>query len=90
VLQVSFRQLLCPDRLRGRMNATMRFLVWGTLPLGGVLGGALGATLGVRAALLAVVTAGCLPVLWLLGSPLRYLRELPVAADEVVSPATGG
>ncbi len=36
VNQVSFRQALTPDRLLGRMNATMRFLVWGTLPLGGL------------------------------------------------------
>src|SRR5262249_11031553 len=38
VNQVSFRQGLTPDRLLGRMNATMRFLVWGTLPLGGLIG----------------------------------------------------
>jgi MFS family permease len=81
VLQVSFRQALCPDRLRGRMNATMRFLVWGTLPLGGVLGGALGAAAGVRPALLVVTAGGSLPFLWLLASPLRHLRELPVDAD---------
>ncbi|MGH4020316.1 MAG: hypothetical protein ACRDT0_13990 [Pseudonocardiaceae bacterium] len=35
VAQVSFRQAICPDRLLGRMNASIRFLVWGTLPLGG-------------------------------------------------------
>jgi hypothetical protein len=37
VTQVSFRQALCPERLLGRMNATMRFLVWGTMPIGGLL-----------------------------------------------------
>jgi hypothetical protein len=31
-----------PARLHGRMNATMRFMVWGTLPLGSLLGGAIG------------------------------------------------
>ena len=30
--QVSLRQAITPDRLQGRMNATMRFLVWGTMP----------------------------------------------------------
>ncbi len=35
ITQVSFRQGLCPPELLGRMNATMRFLVWGTMPLGG-------------------------------------------------------
>src|SRR2546427_3135737 len=31
--QVSLRQSLVPVRLQGRLNATMRFLVWGTLPI---------------------------------------------------------
>jgi MFS family permease len=48
VAQVSFRQALCPPRLLGRMNATVRFLVWGTMPLGGLLGGALGTWIGLR------------------------------------------
>ncbi|MDQ1549967.1 MAG: hypothetical protein QOD27_1625, partial [Microbacteriaceae bacterium] len=54
ITQVSFRQGLCPPALLGRMNATMRFLVWGTMPLGGFLGGVLGATIGVRETLLVV------------------------------------
>jgi MFS family permease len=32
VNQVSFRQRLCPPELLGRMNATMRFVVWGVHP----------------------------------------------------------
>src|SRR5262249_3537312 len=48
VTQVSFRQGLTPDRLLGRMNATMRFLVWGTMPVGGLLGGIFGKYFGVR------------------------------------------
>ena len=31
-----------PARLQGRMNSVMRFIVWGTIPLGTLLGGALG------------------------------------------------
>jgi len=80
ITQVSFRQGLTPPGLLGRMNATMRFLVWGTMPLGGVLGGALGSALGVRAALL-IAAAGqalsFLPVFW---SPLRRMRDLPAYA----------
>jgi hypothetical protein len=37
--------------MRGRMNATMRFAMWGTMPLGGLAGGALGQVLGLRMAL---------------------------------------
>ena len=44
ITQVSFRQGLTPERLLGRMNATMRFFVWGTIPLGAFLGGVLGST----------------------------------------------
>ncbi len=40
--QLSVRQAITPPSLHGRMNATMRFMVWGTLPLGSAIGGALG------------------------------------------------
>jgi hypothetical protein len=62
------------------MNATMRFLVWGTMPLGGVLGGALGSALGVRATLLAAAVGQALSFLPVFCSPLRRLRELPAWA----------
>ena len=42
ITQVSFRQAICPERMQGRMNSVIRFLVWGTMPLGALLGGALG------------------------------------------------
>ena len=45
IVQVSYRQAICPARLQGRMNSAMRFIVWGTIPLGTLAGGALG-TLG--------------------------------------------
>jgi len=77
VTQVSFRQALCPDRLRGRMNATMRWLVWGTMPIGGLVGGALGSTVGVRTALLVAVLGSSVSFLWVYYSPLRWMRELP-------------
>jgi MFS family permease len=95
ITQVSFRQNLCPERLLGRMNATMRFLVWGTMPLGGLLGGALGSLLGVRPALLVTVVGSCLAFLPVFLSPLRTMRELPTAAEgpdplTAVVPAEGG
>ena len=77
VAQVSFRQTVCPDRLLGRMNASIRFLVWGTIPLGGLLGGALGELLGLRATLLVAGAGMVVAPLWLVASPLRRLRELP-------------
>jgi predicted MFS family arabinose efflux permease len=65
------------------MNATMRFLVWGTLPLGAFLGGVLGSTIGVRQTLF-VGAAGCsLAFLPVFLSPLRRMRELPSYAATV-------
>lgn len=75
VAQVSIRQELCPDKLLGRMNATMRFLVWGTMPLGGLAGGLLGSILGTRAAMWIGATGivvSCLPVVF---SPMSRTRS---------------
>ena len=78
ITQVSFRQGLCPPALLGRMNATMRFLVWGTMPLGGLLGGLLGAAFGVRHTLLVAAIGSSLIFLPVYFSPLRHERSLPV------------
>ncbi len=82
--QVSLRQTITPDRLLGRMNATMRFLVWGTMPVGALVGGALGASLGLRTTLWVAGGVGLVSPLFVLFSPVRRLRELPESpvADE--------
>lgn len=77
VNQVSFRQQLCPDRLLGRMNATMRFFVWGTMPIGGLLGGVIGSSIGTRPTLFIAAAGDFLAVGWLLASPLRTMRHFP-------------
>jgi MFS family permease len=81
IVQVSFRQALTPDHLLGRMNASMRFLVWGTIPLGGLFGGLLGEWLGIRNALLVAVLGGCLAFLPVFLSPLRSMRTLPAQPE---------
>jgi MFS family permease len=77
VAQVSFRQAICPDRLLGRMNASIRFLVWGTIPLGGLVGGVLGEWIGLRNTMWVGAIGVLSSVLWLLLSPLRKLRDIP-------------
>ena len=80
VTQVSFRQRLCPPALLGRMNASVRFLVWGTMPVGALLGGWLGTHLGVLPTLwvaAAGLAAAAVPVV---ASPLLGMRTLPVGA----------
>jgi hypothetical protein len=80
--QVSFRQRLCPERLLGRMNATMRFVVWGVLPLGALAGGAIGTALGLRPTLWLAAAGNALAGLWLVFSPLRRMRDFPAAAGD--------
>jgi len=89
VNQASFRQLLCPPRLLGRMNATMRVVVWGTMPLGALVGGALGTALGPRGALWAAAGGLALTPGWLLASPLLRLRDVDDAeAGEERAPSS--
>ncbi len=81
VTQVSLRQAITPGRLLGRMNASMRFLVWGTLPLGSLIGGALGQAIGVYPAISIGAAGGLLATLWVLFSPLRVLKVQPAPAE---------
>ncbi len=80
VNQVSFRQRLCPDRLLGRMNATMRFVVWGVLPVGALIGGSLGSVIGLRPTLWVGAAGEALAELWLVASPMRTMRDFPDVA----------
>jgi MFS family permease len=73
VAQVSYRQAICPPELRGRMNATMRFLMWGTMPLGGLLGGFLARAAGDRSALWVCVIGMVASVIPMLARPIRWL-----------------
>ncbi|WP_296193912.1 MFS transporter [uncultured Microbacterium sp.] len=47
ITQVSFRQRITPGRLLGRMNASIRFVVWGVMPLAALAAGSLAAWIGV-------------------------------------------
>jgi MFS family permease len=75
--QVSLRQAITPERMQGRMNATMRFMVWGTMPIGGLLGGALGGMIGLRPTLWISAIGSLFCFLPLVFSPLRSLRTIP-------------
>jgi hypothetical protein len=59
------------------MNATVRTVVWGTLPLGSVIGGALGTTIGILPTIYIGGAVGLTSVLWVLGKPVRGLRQQP-------------
>jgi MFS family permease len=81
VAQVSFRQRLCPPALLGRMNASIRFLVWGPMPLGGLLGGWLGTHLGVTSTLWVAAAGMGLAALPVALSPMWRMRTLPGPVD---------
>jgi len=79
--QVSFRQRLCPERLLGRMNASMRFVVWGVMPIGALAGGGIGSAIGLRPTLWIAAVGESVAGGWLLASPIRRMRDYPPATD---------
>ena len=81
--QVSLRQAITPGRMQGRMNATMRFVVWGTLPIGALAGGALGGAIGLRQTLWVAAVGGLLAFVPPLFSPVRSLASIPEEEAEL-------
>ena len=89
VTAISLMQAITPDRLLGRMNASRRFLVWGVIPLGGLVGGALASTVGLRPTLFVGAIGASLAVLPLLFSPVRSLERVPELEEPETSPPVG-
>lgn len=80
---LALRQAITPDRLLGRMTATMRFLTVAAAPLGSLVGGAIATGVGLRGTLLTVGALGlALAVAAVLWSPVRRHRVLPTAVLE--------
>jgi MFS family permease len=77
ITHVSLRQTVVPDQLLGRMTASVRFIIWGAVPIGAFLGGILGETFGLRAALWVGAVGNLLAFSWVFWSPVRRLREPP-------------
>jgi len=80
--QVSLRQALTPPEMSGRMNATMRWFVWGTIPIGALLGGIIGTNLGLREALLIGGIGGTFAFVPLLFGPVWKIKEMPSGVAE--------
>jgi len=87
VNQVSFRQAITPLDMQGRMNATMRFIVWGTMPIGLIAGGILASCLPLRTTILIGGIVASTAFLWVLFSPVRSLREIPKANRAATTPS---
>ena len=80
--QVSLRQAITPERMQGRMNATMRFIVWGTIPIGSIVGGFLGGVIGLHETIWIGAIGGVFVFLPVFFSPVRRLRTIPASDAE--------
>ena len=89
VNQVSLRQAITPPPMLGRMTATMRFIVWGTIPIGALAGGALGTWIGLQPAILVGAIGSFLSIPPVVFSPVWGLRRIPEAPDGAAGPGAG-
>ena len=79
--QVSLRQAITPQRMQGKMNATMRFIVWGTMPIGAIIGGALAQTIGLHQTIWIGALGGLVAFIPVTLSPVRHLVTMPEPVD---------
>ncbi|MDQ4501994.1 MFS transporter [Sinomonas sp. ASV322] len=89
VMQVSMRQRVCPPRLLGRMNASIRCVVWGVMPIGSLLGGWIGGAFGIGPTLwvgIGGMLCACVPVAI---GPFFRLRRLPDAEADLSARQSG-
>jgi MFS family permease len=78
--QVSLRQAITPPHMLGKMNATMRLIVWGPIPIGALLGGVLGSVIGLHDAILIGGIGGFVALAPVALSPVRSLRAIPTVS----------
>jgi len=94
IAQVSFRQRICPPALLGRMNASIRFIVWGVLPIGGFIAGLLATGIGVVPTIIIGAAGALLAGIPVYFSKLWRMKKLPTemvaahGADEPAPPAS--
>lgn len=83
ITQVSVRQQICPDRVLGRVNATMQVVVMGLFPVGAIVGGLLGDAIGARWTLIVagILLLACPVILWASLGGVREVADLPAATD---------
>ncbi|WP_328468272.1 MFS transporter [Actinoplanes sp. NBC_00393] len=86
----TYRMLASPPELLSRVIATVKFVSWGAIPIGGLVAGVLAGPLGARTTLLlfGVITL-CAPLIWVV-SPVRGLRDLPMPSTAESAPAAAG
>lgn len=89
ITQVTFRQRITPHRLLGRMNASIRFVVWGVMPIAALLAGVLGEWLGTVPTMWIGAVGGLLSATFVVFGPFWTMRSLPAApSPETADAAT--
>lgn len=76
ITQVSARQALCPEQLLGRMNASIRFFVWGVMPISALSAGALATAFGIIPVMLVAACGAVTAGAFVFFSPLRGMRNI--------------
>jgi MFS family permease len=79
---MSLRQAITPPGMRGRMNASMRFISWGTIPIGYLIGGFLGGVIGLHNTIWVGALGSIVCFVPVALSPVRQIREMPDSADD--------
>lgn len=82
---VTLRQVVTPDRLLGRMNASYRLVLLGTQPPGAFLAGVIGQRFGLHTALLVTVLVFPFPIIWTVFSPVMRMKEMPAGPEEEIA-----
>ena len=82
VTMISLVQAITPDRILGRANASRRFVVWGVIPIGGVVAGVLAETIGLRQTMVVGSLGAILSIVPILASPIRSIGRMSELEDQ--------
>jgi MFS family permease len=77
ITQVTFRQRITPPRLLGRMNASIRFVVWGVMPIASLAAGALATWLGIVPTMWIGAAGQLASAVFVVTGPFWAMRQLP-------------
>jgi MFS family permease len=86
ITALSLMQTLTPERLLGRLNASRRFVVWGTIPLGSLTGGVLASWIGLRPTLWVGAVGASFCFLPVALSPVRHVGAMPSEPEPDTAP----
>jgi len=79
--QLSLRQAITPEKLQGRVHASIALLTYGLPTVGALIGGALGQTIGLPQTLLIAAVGEIFSCAWIFFSPVKALQEQSLAGD---------